>query len=432
MKTIAFVSAKGTSERIKNKNTVILDGEYLFKRKLIQLLDCEEIDEVWLDSECDKMHDLCTDIPVRHYNRPAHLASNDTDGHELFANFSKVVEADIIVQALCTAPLLDKKTIDPALKKLKEDNNASSLVFVKEDRQYTWKDNKPEYGDGRIPNSKDLDKTIIESMSFYAVKVNNKPVERRFTDDVILYPISDIDAIDIDNPEDLSHVKHILSGRRLNEIQQLKGISKVISSCLLSDLCKENNINHFLSKDIKSLNGGKFLGYAKTLKLKALEEDKKKEWKGIFSALDTYDFIEPGDVIVVSSDIKNKAYFGDLNATFAHRRGAVGVVVDGQTRDVERVSQLGLPVFAHGQQPDDIRFEGTFESMNKPVYINQVKVSNNDIIYGDSDGVVCIPKEKWPFILDEVKKSLKNEMLIKLEASFGAEPWDILNNIGLF
>lgn len=54
-KVIAFVPAKGYSERIKNKNMQILDGEYLFKRKLRQLLGCEEIDEVWLDSDSEEM-----------------------------------------------------------------------------------------------------------------------------------------------------------------------------------------------------------------------------------------------------------------------------------------------------------------------------------------------------------------------------------------
>ena len=40
MRVVAFVPAKGESSRIRNKNTVILDGEYLFKRKLRQLLEC--------------------------------------------------------------------------------------------------------------------------------------------------------------------------------------------------------------------------------------------------------------------------------------------------------------------------------------------------------------------------------------------------------
>ena len=39
MRVVAFVPAKGESRRIRNKNTAILDGEHLFRRKLLQLLE---------------------------------------------------------------------------------------------------------------------------------------------------------------------------------------------------------------------------------------------------------------------------------------------------------------------------------------------------------------------------------------------------------
>ena len=434
MKTVAFVPAKENSQRIKNKNLQILDGEYLFKRKLRQLLECNEIDEVWLDSESEYMHNLCSDLPIKHHYRDVKLANNDTDGHSMFANESKVTDADIVVQALCTAPFIDKQVIDPALKKLKE-SKKSSLVAVSEQKLYLWNDSKPTYGD-KIPNSVDLPIHFIEAMSFYAVKTNNKPVSKRYTQDAILYPITPLQLVDINNKEDLEFAKDICAGQRSKKVQQLKILSKTISSCLLSDICKEHKIKHFLSSKIKSMNGGTFLGFAKTLKLKALSQKEKdpklSHWEGIFDALGSYEFVNPGDVIVVSSDVKDKAYFGDLNAHFAYRNGAVGVVVDGFTRDVDRVTQIGLPLFAQGRMPDDIRYEGTLEEMNKPIFINDIMIKNNDLIFGDSDGVVCIPFEKWNFILEETKKALKKEMLVKLEATFGEDPFTVLNKIGNF
>ena len=51
MKIVAFVPAKSTSKRIDNKNLSIIDGDYLFRRKLKQLIACKKIDEVYLDSE---------------------------------------------------------------------------------------------------------------------------------------------------------------------------------------------------------------------------------------------------------------------------------------------------------------------------------------------------------------------------------------------
>lgn len=433
-KVIAFVPAKGYSERIKNKNMQILDGEYLFKRKLRQLLGCEEIDEVWLDSDSEEMHRLASDLNIKHHRRDSKLANNKTDGHAIFENESNITNAYIVVQVLCTAPFIDKDVIDPAIKKLKESNN-NSIVAVTEEKLYLWENGKPIYGD-KIPNSVDLPIHYVEAMCFYAVKTNGNKVSKRYTDDAILYPITPLQSIDINNQQDLDLAKDICSGQRSKKVQQLKMLGKSLSSCLLSDICKENGIQHFLSSKIKSLNGGSFLGYAKTLKLKSLSAEEKNpnlsHWKGIFDALGSYEFINPGDVIVVSSDIKDKAYFGDLNAHFAYRNGAVGVVVDGYTRDVDRVSQIGLPVFAHGRIPDDIRYEGTLEEMNMPIKINDVFISNNDLIFGDSDGVITIPSKNWPFVLKEAKKSLKKEMLVKFEAIFGSDPFDVINNVGLF
>ena len=433
-KVVAFVPAKGTSERIKGKNLRILDGEYLFKRKLRQLLECKEIDEVWLDSESDEIHKLSSDLPIKHHYRNPALANNQTDGHAMFANESNVANADIVVQVLCTAPFIDKDVIDPALRQLKE-SNSTSLVAISKQKLYLWENNSPLYGE-KIPNSVDLPVHYIEAMSFYAVKTNRKPVKKRYTNNVILYPVTPLQMIDINNQEDLDLAKDICAGQRAKKVQQLKMLSKSISSCLISDICKEHGIDHFLSSKIKSMNNGTFLGFAKTLKLKALSEEEKnpklKHWEGIFDALGSYEFITPGDVIIVSTDVKDKAYFGDLNAHFAYRSGAVGIVVDGPTRDVDRVTQIGLPLFAHSRMSDDIRYEGTLEEMNMPVKINGINIRNNDMIFGDPDGVVCVPADKWPLVFEEVKKALKKEMLVKFEATFGSDPFDVLNNIGLF
>ena len=146
MKVVAFVPAKGNSERIENKNTRVLDGEYLFKRKLRQLLECNEIDEVWLDSEDKHIHNLADDLNIQHHYRDPALANNDTDGHAMFANEARLVpDADIVVQVLCTAPFIDKSVIDPAIKQLK-DSAATSLVAITEQKLYLWNNNKPTYG----------------------------------------------------------------------------------------------------------------------------------------------------------------------------------------------------------------------------------------------------------------------------------------------
>lgn len=56
MKVYAFVPAKGTSERVENKNMRFLDSERLYVKAIKTLLQCKEIDRVFLDTESEDMY----------------------------------------------------------------------------------------------------------------------------------------------------------------------------------------------------------------------------------------------------------------------------------------------------------------------------------------------------------------------------------------
>ena len=428
-KIALFIPAKAHSERVTNKNLKILDGEYLFRRKILQLLKCKQIDEIWLDSDSEEMHKLTEHLPIKHLQRDPSLATNKTDGHLLFANEAKHTDADIVIQVLCTAPFLDSQTIDKSVKKFVESDH-TSMVAVTRDKMYEWQEGKPTYGD-KIPNSKDLPERIIETMSLYAVKRSKEPITRRYLSNPLLYELTPLESIDIDTEEDFRLAEIICAGQRSLEVQQMTALSKILTTSTISDVCKELDIPHFLSEQIHSLNSGRFVGRAKTLKIKNVE-DRNKEWRGIFDALKSYEFVMPGDVIVVSTDVPEKAYFGDVNSSFALRRGAVGAVIDGYTRDIDKITQMQLPIFAHGSRADDVRYKGTLESLNLPVTINGVTVQNNDIVVADSDGVVVIPQHRWSEVLLRSRKTIEAEQKIKIEAMFGADPFDVLKDHGDF
>ena len=365
MRTVAFVPAKGESNRISNKNTVVLDGDYLFKRKLKQLLACPEIDDVYLDTESERIIELASDLPVKILKRDAKLASNKTDGHELFANECAKVEADIYIQCLCTSPFITPETMIRAIKALKADKKADSLVAVQKRKQYTWAKGRPAYGEGRIPNSVDLPDTVIESMGLYMVRKKGKAKpKKRFGDNVVLFELTDEEAFDVNWPDDLALAERICAGYRASHNAALDAIRPHLCSSLLADICKERGLKTLLPPGFKRISGHSVLGIAKTLELRKLR--KGDDWKGIYTALGTYNFVRPGDVIVVHNEVKDRAYFGDLNANIAIRSGAVGAVVDSFTRDSVELNGLEFSVFAQGISCDDIKYEGTVHAMNRP------------------------------------------------------------------
>jgi len=440
MKIVAFIPAKGSSERVPSKNKRVLDGDFLFLRKLKQLKRSRHITDIFLDTEDREMARMAEIIGVKVLLRDKALASNSTDGHELFVNECiQVPDADIYIQALCTAPFVDEKTIDRAIDALLASPENDSLVAVTKGKQYTWIDGIPSYGVGRIPNSVDLQETIVESMSLYIVKKESLYFKKkRFGMSPILFELSPRENIDINYQEDLELAEAIATGDRQAEVKLFRALKSNLSSAVFSDLTKDLGLNCTVDSGVKPQIHGHVLGRAKTLYLKGLKNKKdqsdssNKEWMGIYDALQSYDYIRAGDVIVVENEIKNRAYFGELNAHLAVRAGAVGVLVDGVTRDLDGVQRLDLPVYARGNYCNDIKYEGTLGSINQPIIFGGIPVKNNDVIFADRDGIVILPEEHWEEILKIAIKNTINEAQIRISAAMGVPVDSILDKHGVF
>jgi len=142
--------------------------------------------------------------------------------------------------------------------------------------------------------------------------------------------------------------------------------------------------------------------------------------------------VRPGCIIAVGNEAPDHAYFGDLNATLAIRAGAVGAVIDGVTRDSRDVALLGLPVYARGSYCDDIKYEGTLASMNRPIRIGGVTIAHDDMIFGDENGVVVIPAARWPQVEEAAWSVLSNEARIRILAARGHPVESILAECGAF
>lgn len=437
----AFVPAKGSSERIAAKNTQILDGDHLFRRKLRQLLACDLIDTVYLDTECEVVAGLAGDLPVKRMRRPVDLASNACDGHALFAwECGAADPADFYVQALCTAPFVTADTVARAIQMLIDNPQADSLVAVTKARQYCWAEQGrvqvPLYGAGRIPNSIELPATVVEAMSLYIVRrpEGGGPPSRRFGSNPILFELDPTEAVDINNPADLAMAEALCAGQRAQEVTRLRALQPYLSSPVLADISKEMGLRAVLPPQIGATSAGKMLGRARTLQLVAIapEERQSERWRGIYDALDSYRFVRPGCVITVANEAPGFAYFGDLNATLAIRAGAVGAVIDGVTRDSRDVSLLGLPVYARRSYCDDIKYEGTLGSMNAPITMGDVRINHDDMIFGDENGVVAIPEALWPQVEEAAWDVLANEARIRIMAARGRPTQQILAECGAF
>jgi 4-hydroxy-4-methyl-2-oxoglutarate aldolase len=98
------------------------------------------------------------------------------------------------------------------------------------------------------------------------------------------------------------------------------------------------------------------------------------------------------------------ALWGDKMSKLALERGLAGLVVDGAVRDVDGIEALGFPVFAAGVVPTPPGRDRPGE-LDVPVRCGGLEVRPGDCVYGDSDGVVVVPREHHDAIVARVRTS---------------------------
>jgi regulator of RNase E activity RraA len=117
----------------------------------------------------------------------------------------------------------------------------------------------------------------------------------------------------------------------------------------------------------------------------------------------------PGDVIVVDTcGSTSTAVFGDLMCRTAVARRLGGIVVDGAIRDVPGITTLGFPAFSRTVSAGSCDKDGPGE-VNVPISCGGTVVMPGDIIVGDDDGVVVIPRDSADDVLHLVDELMARE-----------------------
>jgi 4-hydroxy-4-methyl-2-oxoglutarate aldolase len=109
---------------------------------------------------------------------------------------------------------------------------------------------------------------------------------------------------------------------------------------------------------------------------------------------DYIDDLEPDTVVVLDNGGReNATVWGDILTTVAHARGVAGTVIDGACRDTHLSLSLGYPIFSRSYSMRTGKDRVQVEATNCTVNIGEARVDAGDILRGDSDGVIVIPKK---------------------------------------
>lgn len=115
------------------------------------------------------------------------------------------------------------------------------------------------------------------------------------------------------------------------------------------------------------------------------------------------DLAQPGDAVMICTrDFIGAATVGDTLLSLYRQRGVVGVVLDGLARDLEKIEAIGLPVYARGLSPNAPQKHGP-GSVGLDIAVGGMAVAQGDIVIGDRDGVVIVPRQRAEAVLETIE-----------------------------
>jgi 4-hydroxy-4-methyl-2-oxoglutarate aldolase len=148
----------------------------------------------------------------------------------------------------------------------------------------------------------------------------------------------------------------------------------------------------------------------------------------LFQALDD---LAPNEVYVATGSAPQFALWGGLMTTRAMHLKAAGAVLDGYSRDTTEVLELGLPVFSLGGYSQDQGPRGKVVDWRVAVEIQGVRVRPGDIMFGDQDGVLVIPREAEVEAISLALEKAATESSVRTAIKNGMSTVEAFNKFGV-
>jgi len=148
----------------------------------------------------------------------------------------------------------------------------------------------------------------------------------------------------------------------------------------------------------------------------------------MFEALDS---LKENEVYICSGSSPRYALWGGLMSTRALKLKAEGAVVDGYSRDTNEIERLNFPTFSLGTYAQDQGPRGKVIDYRIPIEFNGILVNPGDVVYGDRDGVLIIPKDAVEEAFTGAIEKARGEKLVQKALEEGMSTVDAFNKFGI-
>ena len=187
--------------------------------------------------------------------------------------------------------------------------------------------------------------------------------------------------------------------------------------------------HQFLPQPIRPLREHmKIAGRAMPVLIADVRGPQREPFGRLTEALDQ---IAPGEIYLASGGSQNCAAWGEILTATARTRGGAGAVIDGYHRDTPCVLEQNWPVFSRGSFAQDAGVRSRVVDFRCAIEIESVRVRPGDLVFGDLDGVVIIPREVESDVLETALEKARGEKLVRKAIEGGMSSSEAFRRFGI-
>lgn len=197
----ALIPVRSGSLRVSNKNIRPFAGSSLLEIKINQLKRISALDGIVVNSNSDEMLEIAKNLGCEIVKRDDYFASNEVSINEVYVDMMKHFDADDVLFADVTNPLIKDETINTVIEKFYSDTSIDSVNTVNVIKTFLWKDYKAiNYDPKHKPRSQDLPNIYAINSAINAISRENMLKNKDFIGDKPEFVVCDqYEGIDIDN-----------------------------------------------------------------------------------------------------------------------------------------------------------------------------------------------------------------------------------------
>ena len=175
--------------------------------------------------------------------------------------------------------------------------------------------------------------------------------------------------------------------------------------------------HQFLPQPVQpALTAMKLIGRAMPVLMIDVYGEQDQPFGKLTEALDQ---LEPGDVYLASGGAMRCAYWGEILTATARTRGANGAVINGYHRDTPQMLEQDWPVFSRGRFAQDSGVRTKVVDYRCRIEVGGVTVQPGDLVFGDLDGVLVIPRAREAEVVEKALEKARGEKLVRKEIEAG-------------